>query len=166
MQKIQVTINDSEVTFSKLGRKFRLDAARALRATREKAFQAAVNEMPTDPVAIMSRASAMLDAFAESVIVTDEALNDWLRTAEGFYFAFSTAAKNANPEMPTARIDELYESLDDAEYIKLRDFWGETLVGIFYQEIVSGIRSQFEQLAGITEDASDETISPEAPSEG
>lgn len=166
MQKIQVTINDSEVTFSRLGRKFRLDAAVKLRAIRERAFQTAVEKMPTDPVAIMSRASVMLDAFAESVIVTDEALNDWLKTPEGFYFAFSIAAKNANPEMSTDRIEELYESLDEAEYIKLRDFWGEALIGLFYQEIISNIRTQFENLAGMAEAASDDNSSPEAPSEG
>lgn len=131
---MQVKIGDSEVEFSALGRMFRLQCASRLRSEREEAYKKAVSLLPSDPVSMMSRASAAIDAFASSVIVTDKEVNDWLATPDGFYHAFSCSLKKSNPEIKPDRIEALFDAMDEGTFSTLRDFWGDTLVDGMYAD--------------------------------
>lgn len=145
--EVHVKIGDQEVSFGFVGRSFRLKCVDEIRARRKLAFKDAVGNLPADPVSAASTISTAIDANMTSVIIDDSDVNQWLSTPEGFFFTFKDSAKRSNPDMPDAKVDELHDRLDMDGVEKLRDFWGSSLHGTQYDDIIKRVNDYYENAA-------------------
>ena len=144
MNKVTVKIDNADVEFGSLGRAFRVDCAKRVREQRERAFGKIVDNLSADPMVAMSRAHVAIDAFSSTVIISDNEVNSWLLTPEGFAFAFESSARRASPDITTSKAMELLEDVTEEDYVTLRDFWGDALTGGFYAEKVKEFTRRME----------------------
>lgn len=135
-----VKINGSEVQFGFIGRKFRLECVAEIRSRRHASFLQAIKNLPSDPVSITSQIGSAIDAHMSSVIIDDQDVNVWLTTPEGYYFTFRASAKRGNPDLSDARIDELHDMLDVNTAGELRNFWGRSLNGSYYEDVIDRVQ--------------------------
>jgi hypothetical protein len=135
-----VKIDGNDVQFGFIGRQFRLDCVGRLRELRHASFLQAIRSLPSDPVSAASQIGTAIDAHMSSVIIDDQDVNVWLTTPEGYYFTFKVSAKRGNPDLSDARVDELHDMLDVDAAGKLRDFWGGSLNGSYYEDVIQRVQ--------------------------
>ena len=153
MSEVTVKIGDSDVRFGRLGRKFRLKAAKMIRDDRHVAFGKAIADLPADPVAVASRTNAAIDSYMSNVVIEDNEINYWLTTPEGVYFSFKESYSALTPDGSEERIDELHDLCDEETLGKLRNFWGPALVGSYFGDVSSAIEARCLAQFGLTEES-------------
>jgi hypothetical protein len=141
---VTVKIAGEDVEFGFIGRAFRLECVEKIRNHRHMAFKNAISDLPVDPVSISTQVSSAIDAYMSGVIVGDEDVNQWLHTPEGFFGAFKASLKVASPGTDDAKTEKLHDRLDDENMAKLRDYWGPSLQGSRYNDIIEAVRAQAE----------------------
>lgn len=139
---VTVKIMDEDVKFGFIGRAFRLACVDFIRKHRHVAFKNAISDLPVDPVSISTQVSSAIDAYMSGVIVGDEDVNQWLLTPEGFYYAFETSLKAADDKIEQAKVDKLHDRLDDEAMGALRDYWGPSLQGSRYNDILESVKTK------------------------
>lgn len=139
---IKVKIGDSSVEFGFIGRSFRLSCVAKIREHRHNSFKQAIGNMPSDPVSVASQMSSAIDAHMSGVIVDDQDVNSWLSTPEGFFYTFSESLKKKDADVSEDKVLDLHDRLSDEGMGKLRDFWGRSLNGSRYDDILDRIYKQ------------------------
>lgn len=138
---VTVKIMDDEFKFGFIGRAFRLGCVDFIRNHRHVAFKNAISDLPVDPVSISTQVSSAIDAYMSGVIVSDEDVNQWLLTPEGFYYAFESSLKSQDADVSKEKIDKLHDRLDDTGMAALRDYWGPSLQGSRYNDIIEAVKA-------------------------
>lgn len=136
-----VKIMGDDVKFGFIGRRFRLACVDFIRNHRHVAFKNAISDLPVDPVSISTQVSSAIDAYMSGVIVSDEDVNQWLLTPEGFYYAFETSLKSNDDSISKEKAENLHDRLDDEGMAALRDYWGPSLQGSRYNDIIEAVKA-------------------------
>jgi hypothetical protein len=139
---ITVKINDKDVKFGFIGRQFRLNAVKEIRAQRYDAFQKAISNLPSDPVSTASQIGSSIDAYMTSVIVGDQDINHWLSTPEGFFFTFKESLKRVQSDATDDIVENFHDRLGEESMGKLRDYWGRALDGTRWDDIYTRVEEQ------------------------
>jgi len=137
---VTVKIMDDDVKFGFIGRRFRLACVDFIRNHRHVAFKNAISDLPMDPVSISTQVSSAIDAYMSGVIVSDEDVNQWLLTPEGFYYAFESSLKSEKSDIDKEKVEKLHDRLDDEGMAALRDYWGPSLHGSRYNDIIEAVK--------------------------
>jgi len=137
---VTAKIMDEDVKFGFIGRGFRLKCVEFIREHRHVAFKNAISDLPVDPVSISTQVSSAIDAYMSGVIVSDEDVNQWLLTPEGFYYAFESSLKAENSDIEKAKVEKLHDRLDEENMAVLRDYWGPSLQGSRYNDIIEAVK--------------------------
>ena len=145
MSTCEVQIDGQNYTFGFIGRSFRLDCVPGIRKLQEGAFNHAVSKLPSDPMAIASQIGTAIDAYMSSVLVEDSDINTWLETPEGEFFAFTKSFRKQNPDATDEKIYELFDHLDSESSGKLRDFWGRSMNGLRYDDVIDRIEANITE---------------------
>lgn len=159
---VTVKIMDDDVKFGFIGRRFRLACVDFIRNHRHVAFKNAISDLPVDPVSISTQVSSAIDAYMSGVIVSDEDVNQWLLTPEGFFYAFGSSLKAQDADVAKEKIDKLHDRLDDEGMAALRDYWGPSLQGSRYNDIIEAVKADAEsnvhRMLNVNQDTLDEFI--------
>lgn len=143
-ESVTVKIMGEDVEFGFIGRGFRLKCVDFIRNHRHIAFKNAISDLPVDPVSISTQVSSAIDAYMSGVIVSDEDVNQWLITPEGFYYAFDSSMKAMKSDVDKEKVDKLHDRLDDEGMVVLRDYWGPSLQGSRYNDIIEAVKAETE----------------------
>ena len=72
----------------------------------------------------MSRASAVLEAYSECVIIKDADVDAFLETPDGVALTFGRSFDKANPEATAGRVEQLLDDISNETFGQLRELLG------------------------------------------